>query len=163
MAAVLALPDGMPFKPRLIAIVFGVTFVTLVMQALPFARLLRWLGVVERATDPVVASARARLIVARRGQSEVDAMHDQGLISRRAHAEKKAVLQRQALDAERTLREAEIEGGDGQVEAAILEAQRGALVDAARRGVLEADIVEAQTAEIDRSLLGLREHEGQEK
>jgi monovalent cation:H+ antiporter, CPA1 family len=103
------------------------------------------------------------LIVARRGQAEVDTLHDEGLISRRAHAEKKALLQREALDAERTLREAEIEGGDGQVEAAILEAQRGALMDASRRGVLEADVVEEQTAEIDRSLLELREHEGEEK
>lgn len=163
MAAALALPDDVPFKSRIVAIVFGVTFVTLVTQALPFAQLLRWLGVVEGATDPKVATARARLIAARRGQAEVDALHEQGLISRRAHAEKKAVLQREALDAERTLRETEIEGADGQVESAILEAQRGALVEAARRGVLDAEVVEEQTTEIDRSLLRLREHEKEDR
>lgn len=159
MAAVLALPSNVPFKSRLVAIVFGVTFITLVTQALPFARLLRWLRVVQRPGDTRVAEARATLIASRRGQLEVDSLHEAGLISRRAHAEKKAFLQRNALDAERVLREVEIEGEDIQVEASILEAQRGALVDAARRGVLEAEVVEKHLTSIDRSLLTLREHE----
>lgn len=159
MAAVLALPASVPFKPRLIAIVFGVTFVTLMTQALPFARILRWLGVVQRGAAPRIETARARLIAARRGQVEVDSLHEAGLISRRAHAEKKASLQREALDAEHILREAEIQGDDNHVEAAVLDAQRGALVEAGRRGALEADVVEAQIAEIDRSLLELRERE----
>jgi CPA1 family monovalent cation:H+ antiporter len=159
MAAVLALPATVPFKSRLVAIVFGVTFITLIMQALPFARLLRWLGVVEHVGDPRIADARAALIVSRRGQAEVDALHDAGLISRRAHAEKKAALQRQALDAERVIREVEIEGEDVRVEASILEAQRGALVDAARRGVLDTEVAEKHLTEIDRSLLALRKDE----
>ncbi len=162
MAAVLALPATVPFKPRLVAIVFGVTFITLVTQALPFARFLRWLGVVERVGDPRISDARAALIVSRRGQAEVDALHDEGLISRRAHAEKKAALQRRALDAERVIREVEIKGEDVQVEVSILEAQRGALVAATRRGVLDADVAEQHLTEIDRSLLALREHEERE-
>ncbi|HVJ94879.1 MAG TPA: sodium:proton antiporter, partial [Labilithrix sp.] len=38
MAAVLALPASMPNRARLVTIVFGVTFVTLMLQALPFRR-----------------------------------------------------------------------------------------------------------------------------
>ena len=41
MAAVLALPAALPHRERLITIVFGVTFVTLVTQALPFRRVLQ--------------------------------------------------------------------------------------------------------------------------
>ena len=36
MAAVLALPADIPYRERLVTIVFGVTFITLVTQALPF-------------------------------------------------------------------------------------------------------------------------------
>ncbi|MDQ3031818.1 MAG: cation:proton antiporter [Myxococcota bacterium] len=163
MAAVLALPPTVPFRSRLIAIVFGVTFVTLLTQALPFSQVLRWLGVTQRGADPRVETARARLIASRRGQLEIDAMHESGLLSRRAHAEKKARLQREAIDAEQILRTSEIEGDDALVESAVLDAQRGALVEAGRRGVLEADVVESQIAEIDRSLLQLREREEHER
>ncbi|AKF04144.1 Na+/H+ antiporter [Sandaracinus amylolyticus] len=162
MAAVLAIPDSVPFKQRLVVIVFGVTFVTLVTQALPFARVLRWLGVVEHGADPAVATARARLVAARRGQAELDALHDAGLVSRRAHAEKRARLQRELLEAERTLRAAEIEGDDVHVETAVLDAQRAALIDAVRRGVLEGDAAEAQLAAIDERILRLREQEHHE-
>lgn len=158
MAAVLALPDSVPFKPRLVAIVFGVTFVTLLTQALPFARFLRWLGVSVRGADPALATARARLIAARRGQAELDALHEAGLLSRRAHAERKAALQRDALDAEHVLRATEIDVADEHVEAAVLDAQRGALADAARRGVLDADAAGRLLSEIDERLLRLREH-----
>ena len=39
MAAVLTLPQGIPYRDRLVAIVFGVTLVTLVVQALPLPAL----------------------------------------------------------------------------------------------------------------------------
>lgn len=45
MAAVLALPAKLPHRAELVAIVFGVTFVTLLTQALPFRRVLHMLGV----------------------------------------------------------------------------------------------------------------------
>ncbi len=157
MAAVLALPDAVPDKSRLVAIVFGVTFVSLLTQALPFARILRWLGVSERRGDGALSAARARLIAARRGQAEVDALHVAGLLSRRAHAERMADLQREALEAERLLRVTEIDTTDVHVDAAVLDAQRGALVEAARRGVLDTEAADALTAELDERLLCLRE------
>jgi CPA1 family monovalent cation:H+ antiporter len=159
MAAVLALPATLEHRPRLVAIVFGVTFVTLLTQALPFAPVLRRLGVVVKGADPEAGVARARLIASRRGQAELDALHEAGLLSRRAHAEKKAQLQRQAIDAEHLLRAAEIEGADVGVDIAVLEAQRGALIDAARRGVLEAELVAAKVSRVDEQLIRLRERQ----
>jgi len=161
MAAVLALPDDTPFKSRLVAIVFGVTFITLVSQALPFARVLRWLEL-TRGADPEVAGARARLIAARRGQLELDTLLEAGLVSRRAHAEKKAALQREALEADRRMRNAEIGASDGHsvdahVDMAILDAQRGALVEAARRGVLDAEAANDLLEALDEKVLTLRD------
>ena len=80
MAAVLALPEGFPYRARLVAIVFGVTLVTLLTQALPFRRVLEALGV--SAPIDKFDTARASLIGARRGQLELDSLLATGLVSR---------------------------------------------------------------------------------
>src|SRR5207244_3282104 len=90
MAAVLALPADLPHRARLVTIVFGVTFVTLLTQALPFSRILAALGVASGADD-IFDAARARLIAARRGQQELDGLLATGLMSRSEHAERRAV------------------------------------------------------------------------
>ncbi|HEY8427795.1 MAG TPA: sodium:proton antiporter, partial [Sandaracinaceae bacterium] len=159
MAAVLALPASLPDKSRLVTIVFGVTLVTLLGQALPFKRLLKLLDVGLQPANPEVEAARARLVAARRGQTELDSLVEAGLVSRREHAERKAALQRIVLDAERVLRGAELEGSGGHIERAVLDAQRAALVDGVRRGILEPDAVEKQLNEIEERILRLREEE----
>ncbi|MBZ0119256.1 MAG: sodium:proton antiporter, partial [Sandaracinaceae bacterium] len=159
MAAVLALPESISDKPRLVAIVFGVTLVTLLMQALPFKRLLGVLGVVVRQADASLEEARARLVAARSGQRELDSLLEAGLVSRREHAERKALLQREALRSESVLRAAELSGERSHVDMAVLDAQRGALVEAARRAVLEEDAVRERLAEIDEEILRQREKE----
>ena len=72
MAAVLALPANIPYRDRLIAIVFGVTLITLVTQALPFRHFLTWLGVAGAVGDETADECRAVLIGARRAQTELD-------------------------------------------------------------------------------------------
>ena len=70
----LALPaDHLPHRGELVAIVFGVTFITLSTQALPFRRVLHLLGV-ALAPDDAFDTARANLIAARRGQAELDSL-----------------------------------------------------------------------------------------
>ena len=103
MAAVLALPASLPARDRLVTIVFGVTFITLITQALPFRRCLRWLEV-GATTDDVFDVARARLIAARRGQVELDGMLATGLMSRPEHAARRAAFQRIVISAEAELR-----------------------------------------------------------
>ncbi|RYZ62256.1 MAG: sodium:proton antiporter, partial [Proteobacteria bacterium] len=104
MAAVLALPDSVPDKPRLVTIVFGVTFITLVTQALPFRRFLGALGIAGAAGNRELESARAALVAARRGQFELDELLATGLVSRGDHAERRAEFQRRIIVAEGTLR-----------------------------------------------------------
>ena len=120
--------------PRLVAIVFGVTFVTLLTQALPFRAVLRRLGVAGGTRAEARAErARADLIMARRGQAELDELLASGLVSRHDHAERRAAYQRTIIRAERTLRRAARSTVGQAVDHAVLAAQKAALSDAARR------------------------------
>jgi CPA1 family monovalent cation:H+ antiporter len=153
MAAVLALPQNIPYRERLIAIVFGVTLVTLLTQALPFRRFLTWLGVAGVSAPPEVDSGRAVLIGARRAQLELDQLLAAGLISRREHAERRAAFQRDIIVAERTLRVAGMRSHEDVVQPAVLLAQKAAILDAARRGLITERTAAEHVAALDEQLL----------
>ncbi len=153
MAAVLALPADLPYRAQLVAIVFGVTFVTLLTQALPFRRVLHMLGVALASNDGFDA-ARARLISARRGQAELDSLLATGLLARGDHAERRAVLQRIVIEAEAALRTPEADAVDDElIDGAVWAAQKVALADAARRGLVADHTAERAISEIDRRVL----------
>jgi monovalent cation:H+ antiporter, CPA1 family len=159
MAAVLALPHDLPHRERLVTIVFGATFVTLVTQALPFRRLLVALGVTLSTTDVALDKAKAVLISARRGQHELDELLEAGLLARKEHAEIRAAFQRQVISAEETLRGPAGEYAKDQlVEVSLLTARKAAVVDAARRGIIHTDVADAHVNELDRELLKLMNH-----
>jgi CPA1 family monovalent cation:H+ antiporter len=153
MAAVLALPEDIPYRDRLIAIVFGVTLVTLLTQALPFRRFLTWLGVAGVTARAEVDRGRAVLIGARRAQLELDQLLASGLISRREHAEQRAAFQRDIIDAERTLRAAGMHSHDDVVLPAVLIAQKASILDAARRGLITERTAGEHVAALDKQLL----------
>ena len=153
MAAVLALPATMPHRDRLIAIVFGVTLVTLVTQALPFGRFLRWLGVSGAAGDEDADDRRAVLIGARRAQNELDSLVAAGLISRHEHAARWAGFQRDIIEAERLLRRAAGAGHTGVAVAAVLNARKAAILDAARRGLITDGTAGRHVAALDEELV----------
>jgi CPA1 family monovalent cation:H+ antiporter len=161
MAAVLALPQGIPFRERLVAIVFGVTLVTLVMQALPFRRFLTWLGVAARSDDGLADQSRAVLIGARRAQIELDNLLASGLISRFEHAERRAGFQRDIIEAERTLRGADHAQEDVAMPA-VLSARNAAIVDAARRGLISESTAAQHVAELDAQILRVAAHSHEE-
>ena len=153
MAAVLALPEEIPYRERLIAIVFGVTLVTLLTQALPFRRFLSWLGVAGQVEAREVDESRAVLIGARRAQLELDQLLASGLISRHEHAERRAAFQRDIIAAERTLRSAAAHSGGNVVLPAVLTAQKAAILDAARRGLITERTATDHVAALDERLL----------
>ncbi len=158
MAAVLALPESLPHRARLVTIVFGVTFVSLVTQALPFRKFLVFLGVTEAETDRD-DEARATLIAARRGQSVLDSLLGAGLLSRMDHARRKAELQRQIVAAEGELRRMARTDGERVVELAVLGGQKAALVDALQRGLVAEAVVSRRIGELDRALLDVEKGE----
>jgi CPA1 family monovalent cation:H+ antiporter len=149
MAAVLALPQDIPYRDRLIAIVFGVTLVTLLTQALPFRRFLTWLGVAAEAESREIDDARAVLISARRAQLELDQLLASGLLSRREHAERRAAFQRDIIAAERTLRAAGLHAHRDVVMPAVVIAQKAAILDAARRGLITERTAGEHVASLD--------------
>jgi monovalent cation:H+ antiporter, CPA1 family len=154
MAAVLALPVSLAYRERLIAVVFGVTFFTLVMQGLPFRRVLLWLGVQVQTQNIGAELARATLISARRGQTELDTLLTEGLLSRKQHAERWAVFQRQIIAAEQTLRAPSAQAEpDHLADLAVLTGQKTALMDAARRGIISSETAEARAAELDTEIV----------
>jgi monovalent cation:H+ antiporter, CPA1 family len=153
MAAVLALPQGTPYRDRLIAIVFGVTLVTLLTQALPFRRFLTWLGVAGQVESREVDESRAVLISARRAQIELDQLLASGLLSRHEHAERRAGFQRDIIKAERTLRTAGAHSHGDIVLPAVLIAQKAAILDAARRGLISERTASEHVAAIDERFL----------
>jgi CPA1 family monovalent cation:H+ antiporter len=153
MAAVLALPEQVPYRDRLIAIVFGVTLVTLLTQALPFRRFLMWLGVAGQTEAREIDENRAVLIGARRAQVELDQLLASGLVSRQEHAERRAAFQRAIIDAERALQSAGLHSHSDVVEPAVLNAQKAAILDAARRGLITERTAAGRVAAIDEQLL----------
>ncbi len=160
MAAVLALPQGIPYRDRLIAIVFGVTLVTLLTQALPFRWFLSWLGVAGQTESREVDQSRAVLIGARRAQLELDQLLASGLISRQEHAERRAAFQRDIIAAERTLRTADVQAPRDIVQPVVLTAQKAAILDAARRGLITERTAGEHVAALDRKLLEIGAGEG---
>ncbi|MFA5910931.1 MAG: sodium:proton antiporter [Vicinamibacterales bacterium] len=153
MAAVLSLPQGVPYRPRLVAIVFGVTLVTLVTQALPFRRFLTWMGVAAGIQDELADDCRAILIGARRGQTELDSLLASGLISRHEHAERWAEFQRSIIDAELALRRAGEDSHANVSLPAVLAARKAAILDAARRGLISDGTAGRHVAGLDKQIL----------
>jgi CPA1 family monovalent cation:H+ antiporter len=158
MAAVLALPATIVYRERLIAIVFGVTLVTLVTQALPFRRFLNRLGVAESAGDEAADQCRAVLIGARRGQAELDTLLASGLISRHEHAEQWAAFQRDIIEAEKVLRRLGDDPHGGVALPAVLTARKAAILDAARRGLITERTAVVNVAALDRQILQAAAH-----
>ena len=155
MAAALALPHGLPYRDRLITIVFGVTFVTLILQALPFRIILKWLEVTVDSDDATLDEAKATLIAARRGQAELDQLLLAGLVSRKGHAERRAAFQSAVIRADATLRASYAGRTDSRVDTALIIAQKAALLDAQHRGLITEETASKEINELDRSLIDL--------
>lgn len=152
MAAVLALPQEIAYRDRLIAIVFGVTLISLVTQALPFRWFLTRLGVAGSNQGAHADDCRAILISARRGQTELDSLLSAGLISRHEHAERWAEFQRAIIDAEVQLRRLG-DAGSHVALPAVAAARKIAILDAARRGLISDSTAAQHVAGLDREIL----------
>jgi CPA1 family monovalent cation:H+ antiporter len=111
------------------------------------------LGVAGVATSPAVDNSRAVLIGARRAQMELDQLLATGLMSRREHAERRAAFQRDIINAERTLRAADMHSHEDVVRPAVLIAQKAAILDAERRGLITERTASEYVATIDEKLL----------
>jgi CPA1 family monovalent cation:H+ antiporter len=100
-----------------------------------------------------VDHSRAVLISARRAQIEIDQLLASGLLSRHEHAERRAAFQRDIIAAERTLHAAAVHSHQEVVLPAVLSAQKSALLDAARRGLITERTAGEHVAALDKRFL----------
>jgi monovalent cation:H+ antiporter, CPA1 family len=158
----LGLPEATPSRELLVAIAFGVTFLSLVLQGLALTGLLKRLGLFHE--DPVayaVAEQQARLIASRAARQELEVLHDQGLIPRAAYEHLRSDYQVGIAGAERELRrlsEQHLAQGARIVlvtRRRLIDAERTALLSARRAGLIPETTAEAQLARLDERTLEL--------
>ncbi len=162
IALALGLPATAPSRELLVAIAFGVTFLSLVGQGLMLTGLFKWLGLTEE--DPValaVSEQQARLIAGRAARQELETLHDQGLIPRAAYEHLRSSYQVDIASAERELRrlsEQHLTQGARIVlttRRRLIDAERTALLAARRGGLIPESTAEAQLARLDERMLEL--------
>jgi CPA1 family monovalent cation:H+ antiporter len=162
LALALSLPAALGAgREALQLMTFGVVLFTLLAQATTMSPLVRRLGITGRSRSLAEYEAQhARLIALRAAGAHLDRMHADGLLSsptweklKAATAERAAPLAeavRAFLRAEPALEAAELE--DGWREA--LRAQRAALLDLQRDGLLSEEVFARLAAELDEQLSG---------
>ncbi len=158
----LGLPATTPSRELLVAIAFGVTFLSLVGQGLMLTSSLKRLGLLQE--DPVayaVAEQQAHLIASRAARQELEVLHDQGLIPRAAYEHLRSDYQVGIAGAERELRrlsEQHLAQGAKIVlvtRRRLIDAERTALLAARRAGLIPETTAEAQLAKLDERTLEL--------
>jgi monovalent cation:H+ antiporter, CPA1 family len=160
----LGLPESTPAREQLVSIAFGVTFLSLVGQGLLLTGFLKRLGLFRE--DPVagaVGEQQARLIASRAARQELERLHDQGVIPRAAYEHLRSDYQVGIASAERELRrlsEQHLEQAARLVLTTrrhLVDAERTALVNARRAGLIPEETAEAQLARLDARTLELEQ------
>jgi CPA1 family monovalent cation:H+ antiporter len=147
----LGLPEATPERELLVAIAFGVTFLSLIIQGLMFTDILKRLGLFHE--DPVAYAVAE--------QQELEVLHDQGLIPRAPYEHLRSDYQVGIANAERELRRlSEQHLAQGArillvTRRRLIDAERTALLAARRSGLIPEATAEAQLAKLDARTLEL--------
>ncbi|HSB61070.1 MAG TPA: sodium:proton antiporter, partial [Vicinamibacteria bacterium] len=162
MALALSLPEGLPQRELLTAVVFGCALVTLTAQGLTLAPLARALGLgrvgeAERRWHV----QQARLLAARAGQAELDRLQHLGLVPLGVFQRLRAAYQGVIARSEKQIRDlvaldAGEEGRQTQaVRRQLLTVEKEALRRAVNSGMLGEEVSAELVVEIDRTLADL--------
>jgi CPA1 family monovalent cation:H+ antiporter len=169
LALALSLPAALGSeREKLLVMAFGVVLFTLLVQSTSMSSLIRWLHIITRSEAQVEYEMRhARLASLRIADAHLDRMHSEGLLSTNARekleqftrnrAESLATAMRELLQADPALEAEEMETGWRE----LLRAQRSALLDLRRDGVISEEAFEGLAAEVNAQLNeGYREQPG---
>ena len=160
VALALSLPLGVPEADRLKAITLGAVLLSLLVQGLTIKPLLRRLGLVQRSAEQeTFERAQGGAITARAALRELEALHRQGEIDDRLlqrlsrhfearHADAISELASTTVDDEAVWRR-QVE----RVSERVFGAQRVALDDALRRGLLSEEVWQELKREVDALLV----------
>lgn len=162
LALALSLPLELPERETLQSMAFGVMLFTLLGQGTTIQFLLRRLGLIEASPARLEREARlGRLFAAQAGLRRLERLHREGLLTDEMwtglledyrHARSQAAEEMSRLFVEHAELESETML---QARREALQAERGALGDALRRGLLSDAVYEELRADLDRRLEAL--------
>ncbi|MCA9971033.1 MAG: Na+/H+ antiporter, partial [Anaerolineales bacterium] len=149
---------------------FGVVLFTLLVQGTTIQSVIKRLGLAERPEQHVTLQHRQGLVYAKRaGQQELDRLHDEGILFRDIYEAMRQVYDAELDDNKLALR-AHLENFPEleqemylQAREDVLVAERSAIGDAARRGLISEDVHHQLIREADNRMAALRllqEHRG---
>jgi monovalent cation:H+ antiporter, CPA1 family len=166
MALVLSLPRDLPHRDLLTAVVFGCTLVTLTVQGLSLAPLIRRMRIGAAGdSERRLAFEQGQLLAARAGQVEVDRLQQLGVLPLGVFQRMRATYQGVIARSEKRLRDIlsvhskEEARHTLSVRRHLLSVEKSAINDAVTAGILSDDVAAELTFQIDKALSELADGE----
>ena len=176
-ALALSLPINLPGREKLIAIVFGIVLLSLVVQGLSLPWFVQRLKLSHRSeSQQQIEELQAQLMTAKAAQDELDSLLKSGVLPKAIYEEMRAAYQVRVAASERTLRDiynkrperspgssSDTLNGLNQytqldtIRRQLLLAEKGALNDALRRGILSDEVVQKRIKTLNGQLLKLED------
>jgi monovalent cation:H+ antiporter, CPA1 family len=176
MALALTLPAGIPQRDQLIAMVFGAVLLSLLGQGLSLPWVVQRLKLARTSEVQIwVEGLRSQLMTAKAAQDELTTLLNSGLLPKSIYEEMRASYQVKIAAAERSLRDfynrrsgrsnpsksAASSASAGlnlnPIRRRLLLAEKAALSDAMRQGMLLEEVVKGRSQLLDQQLLDLEE------
>ncbi|CAN1213602.1 sodium:proton antiporter [Tumidithrix helvetica PCC 7403] len=168
MALALSIPTTIAGREQLIAIVFGTVLLSLLGQGVSLPWLVKRLSLMPFSQgQKQLEELQAQLIASKAAQDELDSLLRSGILAKSVYEEMRAAYQVKVAAAEKGLREIfsrspqasdRSTGEQTKLDAVrrrLLLAEKGALTEVQRKGLLSQDIVQKRLQALDEQLLNL--------
>ena len=166
MALALSLPLNLPERDRIITLVFATVLVSLVVQGLSLPWFVRRLNI--SPISPLsreIESLQLNLITSKAAQEKLNSLHQTGVLSKAIYEELRASYQARIATSERDLRDLYNQRHDSdetpeqdqlfKIRRQLLLAEKGAINDALRKGILSETLGRDYIQRLNRKLLQL--------
>ena len=166
MALALSLPLNLPERDRIITLVFATVLVSLVVQGLSLPWFVRRLNI--SPISPLsreIESLQLNLITSKAAQEKLNSLHQTGVLPKAIYEELRASYQARIANSERDLRDLYNQRYDSEenreqdqlfkIRRQLLLAEKGAINDALRRGILSEALARDYIQRLNRKLLQL--------
>lgn len=168
MALALSLPLDLPQREQIVTLVFGTVLVSLVAQGLSLPWLVRRLNLSPiSALSREIETLQLCLITSKAAQEKLDSLHQTGVLPKSVYEEFRASYQARIANSERNLRDLYNQRRDSEEEEErdqffkirrqLLLAEKGAINEALRRGILSEDLARDYIERLNRKLLQLED------
>jgi CPA1 family monovalent cation:H+ antiporter len=162
LALALSLPTDLPERDTLLAMTFGVVLFSLLAQGTTIRTLLKQLGLIRRSERRKAQEMRlGRLFAAQAGLNELERLHQEGLLTDDMWAGLRTDYQRTQEQLHSDMNQLFVEHAELEREMLLksrreaLQAERSALGDALRRGLISEETYEELCTDVDRRLEAL--------